>query len=150
MDKEVIECEFTNTQNSEYCNMVYMQEINDKFKHYKHFCIENKNCVYKQLIQSQQDLKLEAERNKSFENVRQLLYKEIKDLTKEKRAIEQDLKVAAEENIRLKEYAQRALKWVESDNDISAKLVLRKMIKGEKLGIVTLDNAQVLAKLNKE
>ena len=41
-----------------------------------------------------------------------------------------------------KEYAQKALKHIENDSDIAAKLVLRKIIKGEKLAIVVLDTTQ--------
>jgi hypothetical protein len=53
MNKEFKECEFDCVEGG-YCNLGYVKLIPE----FENLCKDNPNCYYKQLLQSQQDLKV--------------------------------------------------------------------------------------------
>ena len=84
----------------------------------KKMCKDVSNCYYKQLLAEQAKNKLEAERNKSFENVRQLLYSEIKKLSNPNRnfdgideMVQQNIELKAKNKKLIKDFGIKYIEW---------------------------------------
>lgn len=109
-EKEIKECEFLTPTNDK-------SKVCDLSEDWCNNYLNHDNCPIKRCYY--QEMKND------------LLQTEFEKVNNQLTQSQHDLKVA-------KEYAQKALNHLEKDCDVAAKLVLRKIIKGEELGIVTL------------